>query len=88
VEVACLVDRNGVQPCHFGPLPEQLAALNRTHMAVHTLMVSALLSHDKQAARYALLLDPLTAAVCSPAEIDALFDEMWEAERTYLEPFA
>jgi alpha-galactosidase len=88
VEVACLVDRNGVQPCHFGPLPEQLAALNRAHMAVHTLMVQALLTRDKQAARYALLLDPLTAAVCSPAEIDAMFDEMWEAERAYLEPFA
>lgn len=25
VEVACLVDRNGVLPCHFGELPEQLA---------------------------------------------------------------
>ncbi len=87
VEVACLVDRNGVQPCHFGPLPEQLAALNRSHMAVHTLMCEALLTHNKEAARYALLLDPLTAAVCSPAEISALFDEMWEAEREYLKPF-
>ena len=87
VEVACLVDRNGVQPCHFGPLPEQLAALNRGHMAVHALMVEALLNHDKQAARFALLLDPLTAAVLSPAEISALFDEMWEAERQYLQPF-
>ena len=87
VEVACLVDRHGVQPCRFGPLPEQLAALNRSHMAVHTLMVEALLRHDKQAARYALLLDPLTAAVCSPDEIEALFNEMWEAERAYLLPF-
>ena len=87
VEVACLVDRNGVQPCHFGPLPEQLAALNRAHMAVHTLMVEALLERDQQAARYALLLDPLTAAVCSPAEISAMFDEMWEAERPYLQAF-
>jgi alpha-galactosidase len=87
VEVACLVNRNGVQPCHFGPLPEQLAALNRTHMAVHTLMVGALLERDKEQARYALLLDPLTAAVCSPDEISRLFDEMWEAERDYLQPF-
>jgi len=87
VEVACLVDRNGVQPCHFGALPEQLAALNRAHMAVHTLMVDALLNHDKQAARYALLLDPLSAAVASPAELDALFDEMWEAERASMQPF-
>jgi alpha-galactosidase len=87
VEVACLVDRNGVQPCHFGPLPEQLAALNRSHMAVHTLVLQALLERDKQAARYALLLDPLTAAVCSPGEIDAMFDELWAVERPYLQEF-
>ena len=87
VEVACLVDRNGVQPCHFGALPEQLAGLNRVHMTVHTLVCDALLNRDKEAARYALMLDPLTAAVCSPAEISAMFDEMWEAERTYLEYF-
>jgi alpha-galactosidase len=87
VEVACLVDQNGVQPCHFGSLPEQLAALNRTHMSVHTLMCEALLKRDKEAARYALMLDPLTAAVCSPAEIDALFNEMWEAQRPYLSYF-
>ncbi|MGZ3630180.1 MAG: family 4 glycosyl hydrolase, partial [Ktedonobacteraceae bacterium] len=85
VEVACLVDQNGVQPCHFGPLPEQLAALNRSHMAIHTLMCECLLSRKKEAARYALLLDPLSAAVCSPTEISELFDEMWEAERVYLE---
>lgn len=87
VEVACVIDRNGIQPIHFGPLPEQLAALNRSHMAVHTLLVDALLNRDKQAARYALLLDPLSAAVCSPAELNALFDELWEAQRPYLEAF-
>ncbi|GCE14675.1 alpha-galactosidase [Tengunoibacter tsumagoiensis] len=88
VEVACLVDRNGVQPTHFGPLPEQLAGLNRSHMTVHTLMRDAIVNKDKEAARYALMMDPLTAAVCSPAEIHALFDEMWETEREYLQPFA
>jgi alpha-galactosidase len=87
VEVASLVDRNGIQPTHFGSLPEQLAALNRAHMAVHHLVCQALLEHNKEAARYALLLDPLTAAVCSPAEISAMFDEMWEAQRPYLELF-
>ena len=87
VEVACLVDRHGIRPIHFGSLPEQLAALNRAHMAVHQLVVQALLERDKEAARYALLLDPLTAAVCSPAEISAMFDEMWEAQRSYLLAF-
>jgi alpha-galactosidase len=87
VEVACLVDQNGVQPCRFGTLPEQLAGLNRSHMTVHALVRDALLQREKEAARYALMLDPLTAAVCSPAEISSLFDEMWEAERPYLEHF-
>jgi alpha-galactosidase len=87
VEVACLVDRNGVQPCHFGPLPEQLAALNRAHMAVHDLVVQALLDRDRQNALHALMLDPLTAAVCSLEEISRMFSEMWEAQRPFLEYF-
>jgi alpha-galactosidase len=87
VEVACLVDRNGVQPCHFGALPEQLAGLNRAHMTVHRLVCDAMLNREREAARYALMLAPLTAAVCSPAEISAMFDEMWVAERPYLDYF-
>jgi alpha-galactosidase len=87
VEVACLVDRNGVQPCHFGPLPEQLAALNRAHMAVHELVVQSLLDRDRQNALYGLMLDPLTAAVCSLEEISQMFSEMWEAQRPFLEYF-
>ncbi|HEU5367814.1 MAG TPA: alpha-glucosidase/alpha-galactosidase, partial [Ktedonobacterales bacterium] len=87
IEVACLVDQNGIQPTHFGPLPEPLAALNRSHMTVHALMVEALATRNKEAARSALLLDPLSAAVASPAELSALFDELWEAERAYLQPF-
>ena len=84
VEVACVVDANGVQPTHFGRLPTQLAALDAAHMAVHDLVAQAVLERDRQAALYALMLDPLTAAVCAPAEIRAMFDEMAEAEAPYL----
>ncbi|HEX6349976.1 MAG TPA: alpha-galactosidase [Candidatus Dormibacteraeota bacterium] len=87
VEVACRVDRNGIQPLPFGSLPEQLAALNRAHMAVHELVVQALLERDREKARLALMLDPLTAAVCSLEQISRLFDEMWAAERPYLTAF-
>jgi len=87
VEVACLADRGGVHGVHFGSLPEQLAALNRAHMAVHELMAGALLERDRRAALYALMLDPLTAAVCSLEEIERMFDEMWEAQRPYLRAF-
>jgi alpha-galactosidase len=87
VEVECGVGRGGLKPVHFGPLPEQLAALNRSHMAVHELVVQALLERNRAKAKYALLLDPLTAAVCSLEEIDRLFEEMWAAERESLTPF-
>jgi len=87
VEVACRVDGRGIHPLPFGPLPEQLAALNRAHMAVHELVVQALLERDREKARLALMLDPLTAAVCSLEEISRLFDEMWAAERAYLTAF-
>src|ERR1019366_259812 len=42
VEVECRVDRSGLHPVRFGSLPEQLAALNRAHMAGHELGVEAL----------------------------------------------
>ncbi len=88
VEVACDVDGSGLHPRRFGSLPEQLAALNRGHMAVHELMVEALLERSRQKAKYALMLDPLTAAVCSLEEIDRLFEEMWTAEEESLPAFS
>jgi alpha-galactosidase len=84
VEVACLVNKMGVQPTYFGALPTQLAALNAAHMAVHDLVATAVLEHSAEAALYALMLDPLTAAVCSPAEIRSMFDEMVEVQTPYL----
>ena len=84
VEVSCLVNRDGVQPTHFGALPTQLAALDQPHMAVHDLVARAVLEQDREAAFYALMLDPLTAAVCSPAEIRQMFDEMAATEAPYL----
>jgi alpha-galactosidase len=88
VEVECRVGRDGIKPVQFGALPEQLAALNRSHMAVHELVVQSLLERDRQKAKYALMLDPLTAAVCSLEEIDRLFDEMWDAEKESLGAFS
>jgi alpha-galactosidase len=87
VEVPVLVDATGLHPTHFGPLPPQLAALNAAHMYVHELMVQAVLERDRGAALQALMLDPLSAAVCSPDEIRAMFDEMWAAEREDLAAF-
>ena len=56
-------------------------------MSVHELVVEALVERDRDKARLALMLDPLTAAVCSLEEISRLFDEMWAAEQPYLTAF-
>ncbi|MHB8587508.1 MAG: alpha-galactosidase [Candidatus Dormibacteraceae bacterium] len=87
IEVECQVIRDGFKPVRFGPLPEQLAALNRAHMAVHELVVQALRERDRKKALYALMIDPLTAAVCSLEEIDRMFNQMWDAQRPYLQAF-
>jgi alpha-galactosidase len=87
VEVSVEVSGAGFDQRHFGVLPEQLAALNRSHMSVHELVVQALLERDREKARLALMLDPLTAAACSLDEISQMFDEMWAAEREFLPSF-
>ncbi|MFE0559823.1 alpha-galactosidase [Paenibacillus sp. NPDC058910] len=84
VEVACMVDRNGVNPCRFGRLPEHLAALCRSNMAFFDLAVGAVLTGDKEMARHALMVDPLSAAVCSLDEISRMFEELYEAERGFV----
>lgn len=84
VEVPCLVNKNGVQPTRFGRLPEHLAALCRSNMAFFELAVSAVLEGDKEKALHALMVDPLTSAVCSLSEITAMFEELFEAEREYI----
>jgi alpha-galactosidase len=84
VEVPCLVDKNGITPTYFGELPPQLAALCGSNMAVFELAVKGILARDYQAVLHSLLLDPLTAAVCSPAEIKSMFDELLEKEKDYV----
>lgn len=84
VEVACMIDQNGVNPCRFGRLPEHLAALCRSNMSFFDLAVNAVLNKDKEMAMHALMVDPLTAAVCSLGEAKEMFDELFEAEREYI----
>jgi alpha-galactosidase len=84
VEVACLVDRNGIQPTVYGKLPAQMAGICASNMHMFDLGATAAIERSKEAAVHALMLDPLTAAVCSPAEIRQMTYELFEAEQDYL----
>jgi alpha-galactosidase len=88
VEVPCLVDKSGVHGVVVGALPKQLAALNRTNINVQELAVEGALRGDKDAVHHAVMLDPLTAAVCTLPQIHALVDEMFEAQARWLPQFS
>lgn len=87
VEVPCLVDSNGVQPTFVGALPSQLAALNRTNVNVQDLIVEASLTGNIDAVFHAVMLDPLTAAVCTLPQIREMVGEMLEAQMQWLPQF-
>ena len=84
VEVACMIDGNGINPTRYGALPPQMAALCASNMWMYDLGATAAIERSKEAAIHSLLLDPLCAAVCSPAEIKAMTLEMFDAEAEFL----
>ena len=84
VEVACMIDANGINPTRYGALPPQMAALCDWNMRMYDLGATAAIERSKEAAIHALMLDPLCAAMCSPAEIKAMTLELFDAEADYL----
>jgi alpha-galactosidase len=84
VEVACLVDGNGVQPTVFGALPPQCAAVNRTGVNVQELAVTAALTGRREHVYHAVMADPLTAALLTLDQIHAMVDELFLAHKPYL----
>ena len=87
VEVACTIDARGVGPQHFGPLPPQCAAVCDWNMRMYELAAIACVERSREAAARALMLDPLTAAVCCPAEIKQMTEELFDAEKDFLPGF-
>ncbi len=87
VEVPCLVDRNGINPCIVGALPEQLAALNRTNINVQLMVIEAMKTRKKEAIYQAAFLDPHTSSELSLDDIVRLCDDMIEAHGDWLPEF-
>lgn len=87
VEVACLINHNGIQPTKFGRLPSQMAAICDSNMRYFDLAADAAVHKSKQHAEWALMLDPLTSAVCCPAEVRELTKRLFDAEAQFLPGF-
>jgi len=88
VEVPCHVDRNAIQPIHFGRIPEELAAIINMNISVQELTVLAALTGRRHYIEQAAMLDPHTAAELSLDQIVALVGDMIEAHGTMLPGFS
>lgn len=84
VEVPGYVDANGINIPRVGDLPLGCASACNSNIAVQRLSVEAAAKGDDMLLRQAMMMDPLTGAICNPPEIWQLVDEMLVAEAQWL----
>ena len=87
VEVPCLVDNRGINPCHVGRLPVQCAAMNMTNINTQLLTIEAAVTKDRSYIYQAAMLDPHTAAELNPEDIRNMCDELIEAHGNYMKDY-
>jgi alpha-galactosidase len=76
VEIPCMIDGHGINPCYVGKLPVQLAAMNMTHVNVHLITIEAAVTQKREHIYHAAMLDPHTASELSIDDIRAMVDEL------------
>ena len=84
VEVPGYVNYNGVQIPRVGDLPLGPAAICMQSVSVQRMAVVAAIKGDAELLKQAVLLDPLTGAVCNPPEVWQMVDEMLIAQAKWL----
>lgn len=87
VEVPCLVDGSGIQPCHVGRLPVQLAAMNMTNINVQLLTIEAAVKKERSYIYQAAMLDPHTSSELNIKDIVAMVDELITAHGDYMKGY-
>ena len=88
VEVPGYVDGNGVSIPAVGDLPLGCAAVCNSSVQVQRLAVEAAIRADVELLKQAVMMDPLTGAVCDPDEISQMVDEMLIAQAKWLPQYA
>ncbi len=84
VEVPGYVDGNGLTIPIVGDLPLGCAAVCNASISVQRMAVEAAVRGDDELLRQAMMMDPLTGAVCNPPEIWQMVDEMLVAQAQWL----
>jgi alpha-galactosidase len=88
VEAPGYVDGNGINMPLVGDLPLGCAAVCNASISVQRMAVEAAVKGDDQLLRQAMMMDPLTGAVCNPPEIWQMVDEMLVAQEKWLPQYS
>jgi len=84
VEVPGYVDGNGINIPRVGELPLGCAAVCNASISAQRLGMEAAVRGDDVLLRQAMMMDPLTGAVCNPPEIWQMVDGMLVAQEELL----
>jgi alpha-galactosidase len=84
VEAPGYVDFNGISIPKVGSLPLGCTAVLSASVWVQKLAVEAAVAGDDLLLRQAMMMDPLTGAVCNPPEIWQMVDEMLIVQEQWL----
>lgn len=76
VEVPCMVNGMGVNPCTVGALPVQCAAMNMTNINVQLLTIEAAVTRKKEHIYQAAMLDPHTGSELDIDTIRTMVDDL------------
>ena len=88
IEAPGYVDGSGISTPRVGDLPLGCAAVCNASVSVQRLGVEAAVHGDPTLLKQAMLLDPLTGAVCDPPEVWQMADEMLVALAEWLPQYA
>lgn len=87
VEIPCMIDYNGVNPCRVGRLPVQLAAMNMTNINTQLMTIEAARTRKREHIYQAAMLDPHTAAELNIDDIVKMCDELIDAHGDYMKMY-
>ncbi|MDF2542913.1 MAG: melA [Herbinix sp.] len=87
VEVPCMIDARGINPCHVGRLPVQLAGMNMTNINAQLMTIEAAVTKKRENIYQAAMLDPHTAAELSIDDIVKMCDELIDAHGDYMKDY-
>lgn len=88
IEIPGYVDKTGINMPIVGDLPLACAATCAASVRVQEMGMEAAVSGDVTLLKQAMLHDPLVGAVCNPAEVWQMTDEMLAAQAQWLPQYA